>query len=235
MKAIILAAGRGNRLLPQTDRMPKCMLKVGSKTILEHQLDILESCKIGGILIVIGYRGDKIVKLAGNRAKFIENKDYARTNSSYSLWLAREKLKAGFVYLNSDLLFHPDLLKKLLKSRHSDAMIVDKNKKSKNDMFKAFVKNGRITRLGKDLDLNKAYGEAPGPLKLSSGFAAETFKEIGNRVKRGEKNHFCYTIFGKVANKKPLYAIDADGAYWVEVDYRKDLKKARELAGKHDL
>jgi len=235
MKAVILAAGRGNRLLPQTGRMPKCMLKVGSKTILEHQLDILGSCGIDEILIVIGYRGDRIVKLVGNRETFIENKDYARTNSSYSLWLAREKLRGGFIYLNSDLLFHPDLLKKLLESRHSDAMIVDENKKSKNDMFKAFVKNGRITRLGKDLDLDKAYGEAPGPLKLSPGFAAETFKEIGRRVKRGEKNCFCYSIFGKVAGKKPLYAIDADGAYWVEVDNRKDLKKARELANKHNL
>lgn len=230
MRAVILAAGRGNRLLPHTDRMPKCMLKVGGKTILERQLDILGSCKIKDILIVIGYKGDKIVRLAGKRAKYIENRHYAGTNSSYSLWLARKYLKKGFIYLNSDLIFHPVLLKRLLGSGHRNAMIVDSGRRSKNDMFKAAVKKGKITGLKKEMALDMAYGEAPGPVKLSAGFAAKVFKEIERRVERGDRDSFCYSIFGKIAAKDPLYTVDAKGLYWIEVDDRDDLKKARESA-----
>jgi L-glutamine-phosphate cytidylyltransferase len=235
MKAIILAAGRGNRLLPHTDRMPKCMLKVGSKTILEHQLDILESCKIKKIFIVIGHKGEKVVRLAGNRAACIENRDYLTTNSSYSLWLARKYLKGAFIYLNSDLLFHPSLLKKLLESRHENAMIVDASRKSRNDMFKAVIKNNKIIKLRKDLALDVIQGEAPGPVKLSPQFAAKVFKKIQGYVKSGNKRQFCQSVFGKVAAAEPLYAIDADGLYWVEIDYLKDLRKARERAKKYFL
>lgn len=231
-KAIILAAGRGTRLVPYTDHLPKCLLKIGSKTILEHQLAILGSNGVDEIFIVVGHYKDKIVEVVGNRAKFIENKDYRTTNSTYSLWLARKYLKDGFIYLNSDLIFHPGLLKKLLDSEHENAMIVDKSKKLEDGMFKAVIKDNKVVRLGKDINLEIAHGDAPGPLKISSQFAKKVFEEIKENVKKGDKGQWCYTIFGKVAASEPLFAIDAAGYYWTKIDNIKDLNKARELAEK---
>lgn len=73
MKAIIMAAGRATRMLPLTKNMPKCLLKINGKTILQHQIDVLKKCGIKEIVIITGHEAEKIEKLYGKNLKYVFN------------------------------------------------------------------------------------------------------------------------------------------------------------------
>ena len=102
-KAIILAAGTASRLRPLTSNTPKCLLKVGERTLLQRSMDALIKAGISEFVIVTGYLHEQIEDFVrktyqnslplregrGGSVCFIHNKDYATTNNIYSLWLAR--------------------------------------------------------------------------------------------------------------------------------------------------
>ena len=124
-QAIILAAGQGRRLLPYTKDRPKCLLDVGGKTILEHQVEALLSQRVERITVVTGYLSHKVRQVLGQRVQYIENPHYGATSSMYSLWLARDIATAGCLILNSDVLFHTAILQALLESPYPDVLAVD--------------------------------------------------------------------------------------------------------------
>ena len=91
--ALILAAGRGNRLLPLTKDRPKCLLEVGGEPILIHQLRALRRAGVRRFEIVTGH-GEAIVRalcesLAGDGLTFSHNEHYATTSSLCSLGCVR--------------------------------------------------------------------------------------------------------------------------------------------------
>ena len=122
--AVILAAGPGSRLLPHTANAPKCLTAIGGFPILQYQLAALRQCGIEDVVIVVGYLSDHIRGFVREPVTYVENIDYASTNSSHSLWLARERLRDGYVHLNSDLLFEPAMLRALLDAPAENAVIV---------------------------------------------------------------------------------------------------------------
>ena len=80
---MILAAGQGTRLMPFTKGMPKCMVKVIDRPLIEYQINALNSLGVADIIIVRGYQGEKI-KYPGIR--YYENNEYKTTNIVYSLF-----------------------------------------------------------------------------------------------------------------------------------------------------
>ena len=117
MKAVILAAGKGKRMGSITKKLPKCLLKFDNKTIIEMQIDILNKNGIEDIIVVTGFKRDLVRDVLKDRVKYVVNDIYDQSNSSYSLYLAREGLKKGWLHMNCDLLFSPDILKKILESK----------------------------------------------------------------------------------------------------------------------
>ena len=85
MKAIILAAGEGLRLSPLTDDTPKCLLKVGDKTIIDHQIDSIKKCGLKDIVVVVGHCQDKLRSHLGGQVTYIESRSYEDTSSIFSL------------------------------------------------------------------------------------------------------------------------------------------------------
>ena len=71
--AVILAAGQGMRLRPLTNDRPKCLLKVGNHTLLEHQLKALQANGIRNVVIVTGYLAEQIHQAAAGQAQFVHN------------------------------------------------------------------------------------------------------------------------------------------------------------------
>ena len=93
MIAVILAAGMSRRLRPLTDTMPKCLLKIGNKSLLQRSVDALISCGINEFVVVTGYRSRMITDFLKDNYPdkifhFVDNADYDTTNNIYSLWLA---------------------------------------------------------------------------------------------------------------------------------------------------
>ena len=66
MKAIILAAGKGQRLQPHTNEIPKCLLTLDTQTILEHQINHLKTCDIDEVNVVVGFASNKVEEFLGN-------------------------------------------------------------------------------------------------------------------------------------------------------------------------
>jgi len=121
--AIILAAGQSQGLLPLTEELPKPMLDIKGKTILERQIDVLNACGIKDVAVVRGYKKDAI-KIPN--ARFYDNDEFATTNEAFSLFRAAKELKGPFLFLYGDILFERSHLEKLLKSAADVSIVVDR-------------------------------------------------------------------------------------------------------------
>jgi L-glutamine-phosphate cytidylyltransferase len=124
MRAIIVAAGQGTRLRPLTNYMPKCLVKLESKPLLEYQLSTFDKCGITDINIVGGHFADKL-KIYPIRL-FI-NKYYKTTNMVYSLFTAEEVITADqdLIISYGDIIFNKDALSKLMESDADISVVVD--------------------------------------------------------------------------------------------------------------
>jgi phosphoenolpyruvate phosphomutase len=121
--AVILGAGQSQGLLPLTENLPKPMLDVKGKTILERQVEVLNACGVKDIVVVRGYKKEAI-NLPNVRT--YDNDDFATTNEATSLFAARKELGKGFLFLYGDILFERSHLEKLLKSPGDVSLVVDR-------------------------------------------------------------------------------------------------------------
>ena len=135
-KGVILAAGSSFRLRPLTDTMPKCLLNIGDKSMLERTIEQLLDAGIQEIALVVGYRADMIREFVkqvfpAQRVRFILNPNYPRTNNAYSLLLARRFLEdthgnvsRQLLLLDSDIVFSHGLLPHLLHAEAKNKIAV---------------------------------------------------------------------------------------------------------------
>jgi L-glutamine-phosphate cytidylyltransferase len=233
MRAVILAAGLGSRMLPHTESRPKCLLKIGGHSILEYQLAALRHCGISDVVIVLGHQGDKIRAHLNVPVTFIENPEYAATGSSYSLWLTRDLIRDGFLYINSDLVFHPRMLQTLLASPHPDAIIVDRTVNITGDMQKAEMDGERILRMSKTLSAELAAAEVVGPAKFSAEGARHIVSYLDALVAGGERSRWAYEAFAEVARDRSFMGVDNPSCIWAEVDTPTDLIEASQRIPTH--
>jgi choline kinase len=120
---MVLAAGAGRRLRPDTDGLPKALLPVdGQVTILDIALRNLAAVGLSDIVIVVGYAADAIRDRVadlerdhGVRLTLVDNDRAEEWNNAYSLWLAREHFAAGALLVNGDTV-HPVSVEKTLLS-----------------------------------------------------------------------------------------------------------------------
>ncbi|MCC6554783.1 MAG: isocitrate lyase/phosphoenolpyruvate mutase family protein [Polyangiaceae bacterium] len=122
--AVILAAGQSQSLLPLTEEVPKAMLDIKGKPVLERQIEVLNACGLKDIAVVRGYKKDAI-KLPNVR--YYDNDDYATTSEAFSLFRAGKELRGPFVFLYGDILFERGHLEKLLKSPADISILVDRS------------------------------------------------------------------------------------------------------------
>ena len=117
--ALLLAAGSGNRLQPLTDSIPKCLIEINGRPILERLIDNLCDNGFKRLVIVVGYMHHCIRRFVNEYAgdltiEFITNPLYQTTNNIYSLWLARNNIQESFLLVESDLVFESSQLEGLL-------------------------------------------------------------------------------------------------------------------------
>jgi len=223
--AVILAAGPGSRLLPRTANTPKCLTEVGGQPILRYQIAALRQCGVENIVIVVGYLAEKIEAFVDPSVVLVENRDFATTNSSYSLWLARTHLGRGFLHLNSDLIFEPEVLRALLAAREENAVIVDRRVRPDSDMMKAEMKGRQILRMGKQLADNVA-AEVVGPAKFGPSGADSIVRRLTALNAAGDRRSWAYSVFGELATELQLAGVDNPDRFWAEVDTTADARDA---------
>jgi choline kinase len=226
-KAIILAAGVGSRLRPLTDDVPKCLLDVGGRTILDHQIASLERNGITDFVMVVGYHADRIRTRLGGRARYIENERYEHTNSLYSLWLARDELASGTLILNSDVLALPLAFGRLLESPAPDAILVERGEAFEPEDMKVTLNGSVVVDFGKDLAAERAHAHNVGVAKFSGDGGSRLAGCLQRMVAAGHENDWAPAAFKEFARHWPLVAVGTDGLPWIEIDYVDDLTRAR--------
>lgn len=229
MKTIILAAGMGTRLGNITTTLPKCLLEVHGKRIIETQIEELLVNGVNNIIVVVGYRSEMIREVIGNRVTYVENNLFDKTNSSYSLWCARKYLSGGWLHMNCDLLFSPSILDRVLRMENENSIVVDFDINPSDDQEKVRVENGVVVEMSKTMPFEKAHGKTIGMARFSPIGAKIVLDHLNSVVSGGERNRWFFSIIADVLDKTPFRAVPTSEAFWAEIDTPEDLACARKF------
>ncbi|MCX7015407.1 MAG: NTP transferase domain-containing protein, partial [Candidatus Sumerlaeota bacterium] len=206
---------------------PKTLLAVGPETILEFQERALRAVGIERIAVVTGHGAERVRATLGDRVEYLHNERYRETNSLYSLWAASDFGRPGCLILNSDVLFHPLLLARLLESESPEALLVDFRDGLGEEEMKVIARDGWVAEISKNIDPRRAEGENLGILKAGPRGAADVFDVAGEFARKGEWNLWVPHAVEALVGRRPFRAISTDGLPWIEIDYRHDLERAR--------
>jgi len=232
MRGIILAAGKGSRLNGTIGDKPKCLLRVGDRTLIDRQIDTLHQAGIDDVAIVVGCQSDAVRHECGLGITYVENSRFAQTNSLYSLWLARPLLVEGdgFVVMNCDVLFHPRLLVDLITSRYEDALLIayqdDDAQPLGDEEMKIKVRRGRVLEIAKTLPAYEADGENLGIVKFGADGARLLTRLLDERVAGGALRDWAPRAFADFARMRALHAVGTRGLPWTEIDFPQDYERA---------
>ena len=232
MKAFILAAGKGTRLMPLTAETPKALIYLkDGLTPLDFQIDQLIRSGIATqeIFVIVGYRFEKFEKYKESGINIVINEKYDSYNNIYSFLLVSNFIKSEeFLVLNVDTIFDFSLLAALLKTR-SSAMVVDNFKIVGEEETKVKINKGRIVEISKSISPEEANGEYIGISKFSPDVADVIFDKIREMLKNGEGDKWYEDALNRVLNRVEILPVYTDGKKWIEIDTIDDLKKAREM------
>jgi choline kinase len=231
--AIILCAGRGGRLRPLTDDRPKCLLGPGGRPIIERCLDSLRDAGIRQTVLVTGYRAEMVEGFVKEKryagVRFIRNPDFPDTNTAVSLHLALRTVDADVLVINGDVLFDPAVLGDLLAVTEPNAVVVDREAPLGAEGVKVMAKDGRLTRIGKDLDPRFCLGEAIGLNRIGRRLLPGLVRIYGELEGRAERGHFFEKGFDVLAGNGDGSSFGLSftrGRPWIEIDTLEDFAHA---------
>ena len=245
MKAIIIAAGPSNRLLPITNEKPKCLLEIGGQTVLERALKALRENGIENIVVVRGYHSDLINY---PNITYYQNPNFRNNNILRSLFYAEDEMNDDFIFSYSDILYSKEIVEKLIHKQADIALIVDVNwaqhyegrdqhPSTEAELVK--VENGRVVKIGKKVVSHvEAHGEFIGLAKFTKS-GAEAMRAAYHQAEKSptvpfqhaaslEKAYMTDMIQELMNNGSLVKSVDIEGG-WMEIDTPQDLERTRKL------
>jgi choline kinase len=230
---LILAAGQGSRLLPMTEDLPKCLLDLGGRSMLEWQLAGLAEAGVAEAAIVTGFRSDLVESLLpgitppGMRVRTLFNPFYKVADNLASCWLAREELSGPSLILNGDTLFEPVIARRLLASPEAPITVtIDRKARYDDDDMKVTTEGDHLRAIGKKLP------ESIGFLRFSAPGATTFVAELERTMRTPEGTSLWYlsAINRLAGNGVDVRCESIEGLQWAELDYLSDLERCRALA-----
>jgi choline kinase len=245
MNAIILSAGEGTRLRPETISIPKGMIKLFDKSLLEMQIDIFKKCSINDISIVTGYLADKITFPSIN---YFKNENYSSTAGNESIFCAKEKLQDCTIITYGDLVFEKAVIDQVIDFNGDIGVATEMNwlptyqNRSQHPLSQAdnvLIKNGKITEMRKNIQKpDSKIGEFAGIVKLSKNGSDILLKKL-NELHKSHNGKFhnasslkqsiipdmLQELIDSEINVEPIYI----SGKWCEIDTPQDLEIARKI------
>jgi choline kinase len=180
-KAIIIAAGRGRRLMPYTTSMPKCLVPIGGRSILEIQLDAMVASGVEEIIVVRGYLGDVLEERCLTMPypiRFVDNDNWEHNNILESLFCAHSHLDDDVLISYSDIVYTPAVVASVQACSADFALVIDRDfhviyeGRDEHPLEEAEVvdldESGSVANVGKRATpADAAWGEFIGLCKLS--------------------------------------------------------------------
>ena len=235
MKAVILAAGINSRLKEVINNIPKCLLKVGDTTIIDHQIKLITSIgrsRFEDVYVIGGYKIEKLNYMKELGVNLIFNPMFKEFNNIYSFYLAKNMIDEDFILFNGDVLVDQRIFKFLIESNYRTAFVIDNINKIGKEEMKVIVTKNKIKKFGKDIDPNIAYGEYIGLAKISLEDAKMIFNCMEKLLKEGYTDIWYEIGINYVLNKIDAFTVHTDGLSWIEVDTPEDYIKAKEMQNK---
>jgi choline kinase len=243
---MVLAAGASRRLRPDTDELPKALLPVaGETTILDIALRNLAAVGMREVVIIVGHAARAIADRAadletsyGITLELVHNGRALEWNNAYSLWLAREYFSRGVLLVNGDTVHPVSVERTLLAARGPGAagrarviLAVDNSKPLADEEMKVVLDaRGLLSRISKQLDPAKAYGEYIGATLIEAS-AAVPLADALETTWRRDPGLYYEDGYQELADRGgDIAAVPIGDIDWVEVDDHSDLRRAREIA-----
>lgn len=240
MKAVILSAGQGKRLLPHTADKPKCIVSVNGQTIVEWQIQELFRLGIDSIDIVVGFGAEKVEALlaeniASGTVRTIYNPFFAIADNLVSCWVARNDMIQDFVLINGDTMFESAVLTGLLQAPSSPiTLVTDEKTRYDADDMKVIVRGTQLDRIGKTLPIEQVNGESIGMIRFQ-GHGPEIFlATLDRRIRKPEALKQWYlSLIDELAQQGHVSTFCIKGLIWAEIDNPADLEHAERLFKNH--
>ena len=240
LKAIILSAGQGKRLLPLTAAKPKCLLTVAGRSLLEWQIRSLAESGLSEAVVVTGFESAAVEQYASalSSASFnvrtVFNPFFAVADNIGSCYVAQHHMNGDFLLLNGDTIFEPAIVSALLKDGTAPITVtIDRKDRYDDDDMKVSLDGRRLMAVGKTLAPDVVHAESIGLMRFR-GEGSKLFRrgiEAVLRYPEGLKRYYL-SVINELAGTGHVGTAGAEGLSWSEVDYPADLARAEGIAEK---
>jgi choline kinase len=247
MRAIIIGAGRGSRLMPTTENAPKCFAEIQGKRILDWTLEALKGGGCTEICFIGGYRIEAVQREYPDFV-FRENRDWQNNNILVSLMCAEDLMDRPFVTTYSDILFTKDVVRGLVQSRDELALGIDtdwrehykpRTRHPPHDAEKVITRGGKVERVHRTIPYEDATGEFIGVARFGTS-GARQFREFYQRRKwqhwckpyreaaTFQKAYLIHMFQDMIEHDIAFGHVDTPGKYR-EIDTQEDMNLAQTL------
>lgn len=229
--ALLLCAGLGSRLLPLTADRPKCLIEVGGRAILDHQVSALRAAGIDRITVVGGYRIEQLAAFVADRwapaqrPRLVFNPFYAVANSIGSVWIARDVVAGPFVLINGDTVYDPALVADgLVRLAPGLNLFVEPVTTPTDDDMLVKVDGDLVTHVGKTLDPGHAAHRSLGFIATADADGADYSQALAEVIAApGGADAYHHAVVDRLAEARRVSAVSFAGGAWTEIDRPGDI------------
>jgi histidinol-phosphate/aromatic aminotransferase/cobyric acid decarboxylase-like protein/choline kinase len=241
VQALVLAAGFGRRMRPLTDSRHKTLLPISGGTILDRILTGLADHAVSPVTIVTGYRADEVRDHVAEHfpsldVRYVHNAEYESTNNIHSMALAFEAMDLGddVVLIESDLIYEPAVLDRLLRSPFENVALVDRYRSGMDGTVVTLGENGSITQVippalqTSDFSFSDKY-KTLNIYRFSAAFCSGHLRKLLTYYTRTfDRNCYYELVLGILIymQQADIHGEVVDGELWAEVDDPNDLRVA---------
>lgn len=239
LRAVILAAGQGKRLLPLTESRPKCLVELSGRSLLAWQLLRLQRAGVAEVVVVTGFGAEAVeAEIAGlgldpMRVRTLYNPFYAVSDNIASCWIAREAFEGPVLLLNGDTLFEQEIVQRLIGAPEAAVTVtIDRKSDYDADDMKVLTDGDVLCAIGKTITAYDA--ESIGFLRFSAE-GAQLFMEAVDATLRkvGGLGRWYLSVIDELARTRGcVRVVSIQGLEWAEMDFPHDLAANIELTAR---
>ena len=239
MRAIILAAGRGQRLQqPEHQQIPKCLLRFGGRTLLERHLLALRECGVSEVVLALGFKRElieaEIERMGLTPAPEIVINPGFELGSVLTVHTAAEALRRGgeVLLMDADVLYHGEILKALVAGERAvNRVLLDRDFEAGDEPVKLCLRGGVPVELRKRVAPDLQYdsvGESVGFFRFDESGARRLAEIVAGYVARGASDMpHEEAVRDLIREREHAFGVaDVTGLPWIEIDFPNDVARA---------
>ena len=239
MRAIILAAGRGQRLQqPEHQQIPKCLLRFGGRTLLERHLLALRACGVAEVVLALGFKHE-LVEAEIDRMRLTPVPEIVinpgfELGSVLTVHTAAEALRRGgdVLLMDADVLYHGEILQALVAGERAvNRVLMDRDFEAGDEPVKLCLRGGVPVELRKRVAPDLQYdsvGESVGFFRFDEAGARRLAEIVAGYVARGASDMpHEEAVRDLIREREHAFGVaDVTGLPWIEIDFPNDVARA---------